>query len=122
MVGLTVTVIVGGFSAAFCSSSTNSVAISCWSRGGAGGRERGRREGEKGGGGEGEKGGGGEGRREGEKGGEGHRVYTMTYKCMYITGHLAFCNFTQCSNVSTVHKLLTCWHTLIREIPFLIPQ
>ena len=60
------TVIVGGFSAAFCSSSTNSVAISCWSLGGAGERGRGRREGEKGE--------GGEGRREGEReegGGEG---------------------------------------------------
>ena len=66
MVGLTVTLIVGGFSAAFCSSSTNSAAISCWSLGGAGGRERGRREGEREG--EGEEGeGGGRGRREREE-------------------------------------------------------
>ena len=40
VLGLTVTVIVGGFSAAFCNSSNNSVAISCWSLGGAGGRRR----------------------------------------------------------------------------------
>ena len=62
MVGLTVTLIVGGFSAAFCSSSTNSVAISCWSLGGAGGRERERREGE-----EGEGGGRGRSEREEER-------------------------------------------------------
>ena len=66
MVGLTVTGILGGgFSAAFCSSSTNSVAISCWSLGGAGGRGKERR-----GSGEGE---GGEREREGRGRGRGER-------------------------------------------------
>jgi len=74
VVGLTVTVILGGgFSAAFCSSSTNSVVISCWSLGGAGGRGReGRGRGERGKGGKGRGGEeGGEGRREGRDRGEG---------------------------------------------------
>ena len=76
MVGLTVTVILGGgFSAAFCSSSTNSVVISCWSLGGAGGRGRERRGRE--GRGREERGEGGEegveGRREGRERGRGKR-------------------------------------------------